>query len=200
MDFTLASSLLHLLHRASQIADDLFASHHQLDGLTSRQLVVLAAISSREGASQTDITAMTGVVDGWRLTRGARRKGATVQRFTDIRDQGATVAGYLATYLLPLIGVSVDGARDVAAYAIYFFVALVVFVRSDLALVNPTLYLLGWRVVVGRPEGTDPTSAAGVNSRLPEALIICRDLRVLDAPVSATRLAGCFVVVDTKKR
>ena len=61
MDFSLDGSLLHLLHRASQLADDIFASHPELDGLTSRQFIVLAAISAREGASQTDITEMTGV-------------------------------------------------------------------------------------------------------------------------------------------
>lgn len=61
MDFALDTSLLHLLHRASQIADDYFVGHSELDGLTSRQLVVLAAIRAREGASQTDITELTGV-------------------------------------------------------------------------------------------------------------------------------------------
>jgi hypothetical protein len=133
-----------------------------------------------------------GVIDGWRLTRGASRKGSTVQQFTEIRDQGATVAGYLATYLLPLIGLSVNGLRDIAAYLIYFVVALVVFVRSDLALVNPTLYLLGWRVVAGKINNTgNATPASAV-----DVLIICRDVAALGAPVNATRLAGCFVVVD----
>lgn len=60
-EFSLQSSLLHLLHRATQIADDHFASQSGLDGLTSRQLIVLAAISGREGASQTDIADVTGI-------------------------------------------------------------------------------------------------------------------------------------------
>ena len=61
MDALLNHSLLHLLHRASQVADDIFAGHAELNGLTSRQFIVLAAISAREGASQTDITEVTGV-------------------------------------------------------------------------------------------------------------------------------------------
>ena len=61
MDSLLNHSLLHLLHRASQVADDIFAGHPELKGLTSRQFIVLAAISAREGASQTDITEVTGV-------------------------------------------------------------------------------------------------------------------------------------------
>lgn len=59
--FDLNSSLLHLLHRASQIADDLFANQQELSGLTSRQFIVLAAIKGRDGISQTDITASTGI-------------------------------------------------------------------------------------------------------------------------------------------
>lgn len=58
-DFT--GSLLHLLHRASQIADDLFSSRKELEGLTSRQFIVLAAVKGRDGISQTDITLATGI-------------------------------------------------------------------------------------------------------------------------------------------
>jgi hypothetical protein len=53
------------------------------------------------------------------------------------------VAAYIATYLLPFIGFEVTGWRGLAALAIYFVVLFVVFMRSDLALVNPTLYLTG---------------------------------------------------------
>ena len=61
MAFTLDASLLHLLHRASQIANDTFAEEQATDGLTSRQFVVLAAIAEREGLSQTNIVERTGV-------------------------------------------------------------------------------------------------------------------------------------------
>lgn len=60
-DFDFTSSLLHLLHRASQIADDLFARHDELGGLTSRQFIVLAAVKGNSGTSQTDITLATGI-------------------------------------------------------------------------------------------------------------------------------------------
>ncbi len=59
--FDFASSLLHLLHRASQIADDLFANQAEFGGLTSRQFIVLAAIKGTDGISQTDITTSTGI-------------------------------------------------------------------------------------------------------------------------------------------
>ncbi len=59
--FDYSSSLLHLLHRASQIADDLFENQQRFNGLTSRQFIVLAAIKGTDGISQTDITTATGI-------------------------------------------------------------------------------------------------------------------------------------------
>ncbi len=61
MSDTLNASLLHLLHRASQVADDSFSGHSQTGDLTARQYVVLTAIASREGSSQTAIAEMTGI-------------------------------------------------------------------------------------------------------------------------------------------
>jgi DNA-binding MarR family transcriptional regulator len=54
-------SSLHLLHRASQRADDLFARHVRPSDLTPRQFVVLQAVAHKNGLSQTDIMAVTGI-------------------------------------------------------------------------------------------------------------------------------------------
>lgn len=61
MDYSLVESLLHLLHRASQAADDCFAGHPEIGDLTARQFVVLAAIAAKEGSSQTAISEVTGI-------------------------------------------------------------------------------------------------------------------------------------------
>ena len=61
MDVDFNKSLLHLLHRASQAANDLFEHNSASDGVTARQLVVRTAISTREGMSQTDIVELTGI-------------------------------------------------------------------------------------------------------------------------------------------
>ena len=61
MNNVLSESLLPLLHRASQVADDSFASHAETGELTARQYIVLSAIAVREGASQTMIADMTGI-------------------------------------------------------------------------------------------------------------------------------------------
>jgi hypothetical protein len=78
---------------------------------------------------------------------------------TDARDQGGAVAGYLATYLLPLLNPDVHGVRMTAAYVIYIATLYVIFVRSDgLVAINPMLYLFGYRifdVLLEPPLGMD---------------------------------------------
>lgn len=81
------------------------------------------------------------------LLYNARRVGAVRWTVSDPREQGAAVAGYLATYLLPLLAIPAGGWRVPAAYAIYLAVLYVVFVKSEsLVLINPTLYLFGYRI------------------------------------------------------
>jgi DNA-binding MarR family transcriptional regulator len=55
------SSPLHLLHRASQRADGLFARHVRENELTPRQFAVLQAVADKSGLSQTEIMAATGI-------------------------------------------------------------------------------------------------------------------------------------------
>src|SRR3954452_22321641 len=77
----------------------------------------------------------------------ARRVGTVDWTVKNARDQGGAVAGYLATYLLPLLNPAGSGWRVVAAYGIYLLTVYVIFIRSEgLVLVNPTLYLVGYRV------------------------------------------------------
>ena len=54
-------SLIHLLHRASQIAEEPLTRELGDTDVTPRQLAVLAMIADREDPSQTDITEATGV-------------------------------------------------------------------------------------------------------------------------------------------
>src|SRR6185436_16340595 len=79
-------SPIHLLHRASQRADGLFARQIRLSDLTPRQFIVLQAVAHKNGLSQTDIMAVTGidrsstaelvrtlVTNGWLKRRRTRR-------------------------------------------------------------------------------------------------------------------------------
>jgi MarR family transcriptional regulator, temperature-dependent positive regulator of motility len=57
----LSQSPIHLLHRASQCAADIFASAIMPGDLTPRQYAVLLTIANEEGLSQTDLVARTGI-------------------------------------------------------------------------------------------------------------------------------------------
>lgn len=57
----IGDSLLHLSHRLSQRAEDLFTDIAGEGAVTARQLAILSAIDATDGASQTDIVAQTGI-------------------------------------------------------------------------------------------------------------------------------------------
>jgi hypothetical protein len=65
-----------------------------------------------------------------------------------VDDASDEVAGYLATYILPFVAIPSPSAYDIAGYCILAVVVAAIFIRSDLAAINPTLYLVGWRVMV----------------------------------------------------
>ncbi len=60
-DFHLVQSPTHLLHRALQLALDLYAEEFKALKLTHRQLAVLTAAAEYQGLSQTDLVATTGI-------------------------------------------------------------------------------------------------------------------------------------------
>jgi DNA-binding MarR family transcriptional regulator len=57
----LSGSMLHLLHRAGQVADEMFSQEMQGSDLTPRQFAVLRVLQRLETASQTDIVNETGI-------------------------------------------------------------------------------------------------------------------------------------------
>jgi small-conductance mechanosensitive channel len=97
--------------------------------------------------------ALWGLVDGWRLANGVRARSSYETVIERVEDQGNAVSGYLATYLLPFLGTLPAALGDIFAYVIYFLTALIIYAKSDLALINPTLYVLGWRVLKVAADG-----------------------------------------------
>jgi len=57
----LAESPSHLIHRALQLALDVYSREVGPDGLTQRQFAVLEAVSLRAGLTQTDLVKATGI-------------------------------------------------------------------------------------------------------------------------------------------
>jgi hypothetical protein len=91
--------------------------------------------------------AIAGLLDAARLTWLGSRVAAAPRSFVDVRDAGGEVAAYVATYLLPFLAAPHPDTGDLWAYGIFALVVIVVTLRSNLGAVNPTIYLLGWRVV-----------------------------------------------------
>ena len=57
----LADSPSHLMHRALQLALDIYAEETGAEGLTQRQFAVLEAASLKAGLTQTELVRMTGI-------------------------------------------------------------------------------------------------------------------------------------------
>jgi hypothetical protein len=74
---------------------------------------------------------VTGMADTWHITRLAK---------TETQDYEITVQSTEDTVASP-------GWRELLAYSLFLLVAFVIYVRSNLVRVNPTLYLFGYRVV-----------------------------------------------------
>lgn len=128
--------------------------------------------------------ALAGFGDAVAILRGAERRASTTVEVVEIRDRGAEVAGYLATYLLPFVVVTAPTARDFIAYGVYFLVAAIVYVRSDMIQVNPTFYAVGRRVVTVIDECGKETD------------LICRHAPRPDHVVHAVRFFGVLVARD----
>jgi hypothetical protein len=68
---------------------------------------------------------LIGLIDAYRLPRGALRKAHIRVTLSEVTDEGGQVAAYIATYLLPFLGFALVGWRDGVALAIYFAVLFV---------------------------------------------------------------------------
>lgn len=98
--------------------------------------------------------AVIGFADmAWIVFVVSRRSAADPVRVETSRDAGAEIAGYLATYLLPFLTVAEPSWRDLTAYAIFLVVTGLIYVQSEMTQVNPTLYLMGRRVVHVTTDG-----------------------------------------------
>jgi hypothetical protein len=87
-------------------------------------------------------------------------------------DAGAEVSGYLAAYLLPFLTVAEPSPIDLVTYGIFVLVAGLIYVRSGLMQINPTVYLLNRRVL---------RASAPVKGASKEVFVISRrDLRVAE--------------------
>ncbi len=67
---------------------------------------------------------------------------ATHDQVLEYRKPGAEVMGYVASYLLPFLGFSLDSRRHLLVLAVYLFVLGYLYVTTDMIRVNPTLNII----------------------------------------------------------
>lgn len=90
--------------------------------------------------------AVLGAVAGLAVLLRFRSVAQGIWTVSTVEDRGGEVAGYLATYLLPFVTVAEPGWHDVVGYVLFLVIVAVIYVRSGLVQINPTLYLFGWRL------------------------------------------------------
>ena len=126
--------------------------------------------------------AVLGIEEGLRFVYWTSRQGASYSyRILKVSDAGAVVNGFLASHLLPFLAPGNPRVREQEfTYVLFLLVLLVVSVNSDLAYVNPILYLTGRRVVTVEHDGGTST-------------LICRATPRPGDIVYATPLVGALI-------
>ena len=111
-------------------------------------LFVILAIRFRSATLSVACAALAviGLVAGLAVLARFRTIASSRWTVRTVEDRGGEVAGYLATYLLPFVTVAEPDLRDVIGYGLFLVIVAVIYVRSSLIQINPTLYLLGWRL------------------------------------------------------
>lgn len=145
---------------------------------------ILSARTTGEARYTFAALAIAGLLDASRLTWLAGRLSTVPRSFAEVRDAGSEVAGYLATYLLPFLAAPHASVGDLVGYSIYAAVVIVITVRSNLGVVNPTIYLLGWRVALVRVHGGR------------ERFLICRHIPPASAVVNVADFFGVLRTSD----
>jgi len=103
-----------------------------------------------------------------------RRSNTTPMRMDVVRDLGAEVAGYAATYLLPFVAAPEPTAVDILTYGLFLFVIGIIYIRSNMVQINPLLYLLGYRVWSVRSDGWDGFLISKTKPKEQDVLLVSR--------------------------
>jgi hypothetical protein len=72
-----------------------------------------------------------------------------------VEDRGGEVAAYIATYLLPLIVLTVPTVPDLVGYGLFLVVSAIIFVQSRMIYINPLVYLTGRRILAVTTEADE---------------------------------------------
>lgn len=82
----------------------------------------------------------------WRLFRTIKRMQRKSLQITAVESRNAEALNYLATYVIPFLGVDLGSAQDLMALLLVFAVMAVLYIRSNLLHTNPVLSGLGFYI------------------------------------------------------
>lgn len=107
-----------------------------------------------------------------------RRTAAQPFRVLELRDESQQVPVYLITYIFPLVFASIDGWQALVGFAIFGLLLVVLLLRTDLAMVNPFLLVVGIRIYTVR------TSSGA------DIVLLAERRPFIGQDLTATRLSG----------
>jgi hypothetical protein len=148
-------------------------------------LFLLAGIrSEHDGLSLGMYVAAAGCALALVVVLAAARWLEPQQRtITSTEDRGPDVAGYLATYLLPLLAAPDPTARDLIAYGAFIVLVGLVYVRSSMIAINPIAYMLRYRL-------TEVSTSAGSRQ-----MLISREVPTVGRSVLVRRVFPGLLVI-----
>ena len=74
-------------------------------------------------------------------------------RVADVSDENFQILTYVLTFIFPFLFIDISDMWNAVAYVVLILFVVVLLIRSDLALVNPALLIIGYRIYAVRAEG-----------------------------------------------
>lgn len=74
---------------------------------------------------------------------------------TDIKSEGIVNFQYFLAYIIPFVAMDIDQTRQLLAYLVLFIFIGILYVKTDLIYVNPTLTILGFNLLRFKTEYED---------------------------------------------
>ena len=136
----------------------------QITLFLSSYLPLFALVGIRSAGRSDSIARLCAILAGLAVIGtglflyGSYRRNTITVKIVEVDSRDADVAAYAATYLLPFVTVFTGAWQDVVSLGGFIAVLGVIYVRSRLIYVNPTLSLLGFhlaRVIYTTPGAQD---------------------------------------------
>ena len=117
----------------------------------------------------------------------------------EVEDKTSDHLVFLATYVIPLLSFNLDTVRQIISLAITLSLIGAIYVKTNLFYANPTLSLLGFKIITVKFRPTKVNSISG------NAILITREDIILDTNVNVSKLdkniyfAKKAIVIDHEK-